>query len=121
MFWFALFSGATIAVYLAVIRPQLAQFRATAGILAAIDAAGLARWQAIRLRLLGLKTWFFGCLGILVTVLPAALESLHLVDWTTFFTPEVALKISGVIMLLMTVTHILGMVTAAKIEPKTSE
>ncbi len=117
MFWFALFTAASLAVYLVVIRPKLKEFRLVAGILDKIDEAGLSRWQKFKLRLLGQKTWLSGAVGVFVTVLPGALENLHLVDFSAFFAEGVALKISGAIMLLMTVTHIFGIVKAAQIEP----
>lgn len=129
MIWFALFTAATLAVYFFVVRPKLKEFRLTAGILDHLDDFALAGWQRVRLRLLGLKTWLLGCLGVLVAALPqlldgiahvapGALESLHLVDFSAFFAPEIALKISGAIMLAMTVTHILGLAKAVEIEPR---
>ncbi|PNG26994.1 hypothetical protein [Methylocella silvestris] len=129
MFWFALFSAATLAVYFSIIRPKLKQFRLTTGIIDELDDYALAGWARIKLRVLGLKTWILGVAGIGVAALPqlldglahiapGALESLHLVDFSAFFAPEVALKISGAIMLAMTVTHILGLAKAAEIEPK---
>ncbi len=118
MFWFVITALASLGVYFGVIRPKLKEFRTAADILAKIDSAGLTQWQKLKLWSLGQKTWFSGAAGVLVTVLPDALDRLHLVDFSAFFTQEIALKISGIIMLLMTVTHILGMVTAAKIDPK---
>ncbi len=95
MFWFALFPAITLAVYVLVIRPKLKEFRVAADIIAKIDAAGVSRWQKLKLWLLGQKTWLAGCVGVLVTVLPGALDGLHLVDWSAFFAEDVALKISG--------------------------
>ncbi|PNG25517.1 hypothetical protein [Methylocella silvestris] len=118
MIWFALFSTASLAVYFLLIRPKLKEFRLIAGILGKIDEAGLSGWEKFKLRLLGQKTWLSGAVGVFVTVLPGALENLHLVDFSAFFAEGVALKISGAIMLLMTVTHIFGIVKAAQIEPK---
>ncbi|ACK51974.1 hypothetical protein Msil_3064 [Methylocella silvestris BL2] len=121
MLWFALLTAASLAVYFLFIRPKLKEFRVIAGILDKIDEAGLSGWQKFKLRLLGQKTWLSGAIGVFVTVLPGALDNLHLVDFSAFFAEEVALKISGAIMLLMTVTHIFGIVRAAQIEPKKAD
>ncbi len=118
MFWFVLATVASFGVFFGIVWPQLQKFRAVADIVGKIEADGATRWQKIRLWLLGLKTPLSGLIGILITTLPDALVNLHLVDFSAFFTPDLALKISGAIMLLMTVTHILGMVGAVKIVPK---
>lgn len=118
MIWFALASVAGFGVYLFVIRPKLRQFRFIGGIFDQIDAAGASRWNKFKLWLLGQKTPISGLIGVFVTTIPGVLEQLHLIDFSAFVTPDLALKISAVIMLLMSVFHIYGMVTAAMIEPK---
>jgi hypothetical protein len=118
MFWFLLVSVASFGVFFGIVLPELQKFRVTADIIAKIETDGVTRWQKIKLWLLGLKTPLSGLIGVLVTALPGALEQLHLVDFSAFFTADIALKISGAIMLLMTVTHIFGIAAAAKIEPK---
>ncbi|WP_395664552.1 hypothetical protein [Methylocella sp.] len=117
MTWFALVLAAGVAVYMFVIRPKLREFRATAGVAEAASAAS-SGWARLRLRLLGLKTCLFGAAGVLTAALPGALEQLRLVDFSAFFSADTALKISSAIMLAMTVTHILGLVDAARIEPR---
>lgn len=117
MVWFIVISCFALGVFFLVVRPNLKKFRATAGINAKIAAAETSLWQRICLRLLGMKTLLTAIAGLIVTVLPNLLADLHEIDFGAFVGQDIALKISGGIMLLMTVTHVLGMVTAAKIEP----
>lgn len=120
MFWILL-SGATLAVYGFVVSPKLRELRRLAGIFEKLDCAALTGLQKVKLRLFGLKTWLIGVLGVIVAALPTALETLRLVDYNAFFSADVALKISGAIMLLMTITHIVGVVQAAAIEPRRTD
>lgn len=117
MFWFAIIACFALGVFFSIVLPKLKQFRATAGINAKIAAAETSLWQRICLRLLGMKTLLAAIAGMIVTVLPTLLEDLHEIEFSAFVSQDIALKISGGIMLLMTITHILGMVTAANIEP----
>jgi hypothetical protein len=117
MSWFALFTVAGFGVYLGIIRPKLRQFRTVARIFDKIDASGATQGERFKLWLLGQKTVFSGMIGVFVTTMPGILDQLHLIDFSMFVTPDLALRISGVIMLLMSVFHIYGMVTAAMIEP----
>jgi hypothetical protein len=117
MIWFALATIAGFGVYLGVIRPKLRQFRIVASVADKIDASGATGGERVKLWLLGQKTVISGMIGVFVTTMPGILDQLHLIDFSMFVTPDLALKISGIIMLLMSVFHIYGMVTAALIEP----
>lgn len=121
--------AALVVVYVSIIRPKILEFRITAGIVDQLDDYALRGVRRIEVRLHGLKTWLLGVLGVVAAALPQILdalahhapmllEQLRLVDFTAFFSPEVALKVSGGIILAMTVTHVLGLVTAVRIEPK---
>lgn len=116
MLWFVFATVSSLIVYLWVIRPKLVEFRIIAGILAKIDADGLSLWQRIKLRLLGTKTTILGMAGVLITALPGLLDELHLIDFNAFLSSGTALKIGSAIALAMTISHIYGIVAAAKIE-----
>jgi hypothetical protein len=118
MIWFAIATMAGFGVYLGVIWPKLREFRFVTGIFDQIDAAGTGSRKRVTLWLLGQKTAISGMVGVFVSTMPGVLDELHVVDFSVFVTPELALKISGVIMLLMSIFHIYGMVAAAMIEPK---
>lgn len=117
MLWFVFVTAASFIIYLWILRPKLMEFRVVAGILAKIDAQGLSFLQRLGLRLLGMKTTILGMTGVLVSALPGLLEELHQVDFGAFLSSGAALKITSAITLAMTVTHIYGIVTAAKIDP----
>lgn len=121
MLWLILSLAALAGVYAFVIRPKLREIRVVAGVFDQLDDYALKGWSRLSLRLQGLKTWSLGVAGVVVAALPGALEQLHLVDFSAFFPPETALKISGAIMLAMTITHILGVAKAVEIEPKKGE
>lgn len=121
MRWFVMLTAVSCIVYIFVIRPKVREFRSIADIRDRLESAELRPFVKFKLRLLGLKTWSVAAAGVFVTALPGMLETLRLVDFSAFFTPEIALKISGAIMILMSVTHVLGLVAAAKIEPKADD
>ena len=133
MIWlsFALLA-ALVVVYLFVIRPKILEFRAAAGIVEQLDGYALKGGKRLKVRLHGLKTWLLGVVGVVAAALPqildalthqapGILEQLRLVDFTAFFSPEVALKVSGGVILAMTVTHVVGLVAAVQIEPRKDE
>lgn len=107
----------SLIIYLWILRPKLVEFRLVAGIFSKIDSEGLSLWQRVKLRLLGMKTTILGMVGVLVTALPGLLDELRQVEFSAFLSSSAALKIASAIALAMTITHIYGIVTAAKIDP----
>lgn len=117
-----------IIVYLAFIRPMLAKIHATMGTSATLASSSTPWWQKAWTYVEASRTVIFSCLVSLFTMGKSAVDALSqntsIVDearnapWSTFLTPDIALKVVGVCMFLVTFLHLWGVLKAAKASPQ---
>ena len=119
--WSIFFVVTLVVVYFAFVRPELAKFKALAGLSATIGGYEASLEQKVAHALAGAKTVLLGALGVLTSSLsllpPDVLPGLHDISWSAFVSEAAALKITSVIMLVMIVTHVIGLRRAAEVVP----
>jgi hypothetical protein len=105
-------------IYIFIVRPKLKQYRAVSGIIEKADAAGASIWGKFLARLSGLKTVILGSLAALMPQLPPILDEISgFTGWHMFLDSGVADKIAAVLAAATAVTHVYGLVSAAKMIP----
>jgi hypothetical protein len=105
-------------IYIFIVRPKIKQYRAVSGIIEKADAAGASIWRKFLARLSGLKTVILGSLAALMPQLPAILDEVSgFTGWHVFLNSGVADKIAAVLAAATAVTHVYGLVSAAKMSP----
>ena len=108
-------------IYIFIVRPKIKQYRAVSGILEKADAAGASIWGKFLARLSGLKTVILGSLAAIFPQLPAILDEISgFTGWHVFVTPGTADKIAAGLAAATAVTHVYGLVAAAKMVPVTA-
>ena len=105
-------------IYIFVVRPKIKQYRAVSGIIEKADAAGASLWKKFLARLSGFKTVILGMLAAMMPLLPATLNEISgFTGWHVFLAPGTCDKIAAVLAAATAVTHVYGLVSAAKMIP----
>ena len=105
-------------IYIFIVRPKIRQYRAVSGILEKADAAGYSWLASLSARLSGLKTVILGFLAAVFPQLPAILDEVNgFTGWHVFLDSGVADKTAAVFAAATAVTHVYGLVSAAKMIP----
>ncbi len=105
-------------IYIFIVRPKIKQYRAVSGIIEKADAAGASIWGKFLARLSGLKTVILGSLAALMPQLPAILNEISaFTGWHVFVSSGTADKIAAGLAAATAVTHVYGLVSAAKMIP----
>ncbi|MCI0600444.1 MAG: hypothetical protein L0Y60_13145 [Beijerinckiaceae bacterium] len=115
---FPIIFAVIIAIYIFVVRPKLRQYHAITGIIDKTDARAKTTWRRAVVRLSGYKTFVLASLAAIIPQIPPILEELNsFKDWHLFFDAGTAQKLSAVLAAMTAVTHVYGLVAAAKIVP----
>jgi hypothetical protein len=105
-------------IYIFIVRPKIKQYRAVSGIIAKADAAGASIWGKFLARLSGFKTVILGSLAAIMPQLPLIMEEINgYTGWHVFLDPGVAEKTAAIFAAATAVTHVYGLVSAAKMIP----
>jgi len=105
-------------IYIFIVRPKIKQYRAVSGIIAKADAAGASIWGKFLARLSGFKTVILGSLAAIMPQLPLIMEEINgYTGWHVFLDPGVAEKTAAILAAATAVTHVYGLVSAAKMIP----
>ncbi len=105
-------------IYIFIVRPKIKQFRAVSGIIEKADAAGASLWRKFLARLSGFKTAILGLLAAMMPQLPPVLGEISgFTSWNVFLSQGAADKIAAVLAATTAVTHVYGLVSAAKMIP----
>jgi hypothetical protein len=105
-------------IYIFIVRPKIKQYRAVSGIIEKADAAGASLWRKSLARLSGLKTVILGSLAAVTPQLPPILDEINgFTGWHVFLDSGVADKTAAVLAAATAVTHVYGLVSAAKMIP----
>ncbi len=105
-------------IYVFIVRPKIRQYRAVSGIIEKADAAGVSIWGKARARLSGFKTVILGSLAALMPQLPPVMDEINgFTGWHVFLDSGVADKTAAVLAAATAVTHVYGLVSAAKMIP----
>ncbi|MDQ6867119.1 MAG: hypothetical protein M3178_01385 [Pseudomonadota bacterium] len=105
-------------IYIFVVRPKIKQYRAVSGIIEKADAKGAPIWEKFLARLSGLKTVILGSLAALMPQLPPVMDEINgFTGWHVLLDSGVADKIAAVLAAATAVTHVYGLVSAAKTIP----
>jgi hypothetical protein len=100
------------------VRPKIKQYRAVSGIIEKADAAGASIWGKFLARLSGVKTVILGSLAAIVPQLPPILDEISsFTGWHVFVAQGTADKIAAGLAAATAVTHVYGLVSAAKMIP----
>lgn len=105
-------------IYIFVVRPKIKQYRAVSGIIEKADAAGASIWGKFLARLSGFKTVILGSLAAMMPQLPPIMDEINsFTGWHVFLDSGVAEKTAAVLAAATAVTHVYGLVSAAKMIP----
>jgi hypothetical protein len=108
-------------IYIFIVRPKIKQYRAVSGIIEKADAAGASIWGKFVARLSGLKTVILGSLAAMMPQLPPIMDEINsFTGWHVFVAPGTAEKIAAGLAAATAVTHVYGLVAAAKMVPVTA-
>lgn len=107
-----------IAIYIFVARPKIKQYRVITGILDRVDAEGYSWWRSILARLSGFKTVILGSLAAVFPQIPAVLDEINgFTGWDFFMASSTAGKVAAGLAAATAITHVYGLVAAAKMVP----
>ncbi|MGH9675878.1 MAG: hypothetical protein ACRD36_02145 [Candidatus Acidiferrum sp.] len=107
-------------IYIFVVRSKIKQYRAVSGIIEKADAAGASIWGKFLARLSGFKTVILGLLAAIFPQLPAILDEINsFTGWNVFMASSMADKVAAGLAAATAVTHVYGLVAAAKMVPVT--
>ena len=105
-------------IYIFIVRPKIKQYRAVSGIIEKADAAGASIWAKFLARLSGFKTVILGLLAAMMPQLPPVMDEINgFTGWHVFLDSGVADKTAAVLAAATAVTHVYGLVSAAKMIP----
>jgi len=108
-------------IYIFVVRPKIKQYRAVSGIIEKADAAGASIWGKFLARLSGFKTVILGSLAAIFPQLPLIMDEINgFTGWHVFLASGTADKIAAGLAAATAVTHVYGLVAAAKMVPVTA-
>ncbi|MGH6834920.1 MAG: hypothetical protein ACREC9_05050 [Methylocella sp.] len=107
-------------IYIFIVRPKIKQYRAVSGIIQKADAAGASIWGRFAARLSGFKTVILGSLAAIFPQIPAILDEINsFTGWTLFMASGTADKVAAGLAAATAITHVYGLVAAAKMVPVT--
>ncbi|MCI0467855.1 MAG: hypothetical protein L0Y57_12760 [Beijerinckiaceae bacterium] len=116
--WFLITFAILSALYVFIVRPKIKEYHAVSGILDKIDEAGASAWRKFLARLSGYKTVNLAAAAAILPQLPPILDELNnFTGWHLFLDEGTAQKIAAVLAALTAITHVYGLVAAAKIVP----
>jgi hypothetical protein len=120
MIWIA--GGAIIFVLLLRfwVRPRIAEFRKSIGLDAKIAEAETF-WAWVRLKTEGLKTIFVGVGGMIAAAIPELAKEFAGIDLSPIIGSDWGGKVAVVVALATTVSHVIGIMSAAKADPVKEE
>ncbi|MGH7782338.1 MAG: hypothetical protein ACREO5_00615 [Candidatus Binatia bacterium] len=105
-------------IYIFIVRPKIKQYRAVSGVIEKIDAEGASLWSKFTARIDGLKTVILGFLAAIFPQIPAFLDEINgFTGWGVFLSPGTADKIAACLAAATAITHVYGLVAAAKMVP----
>jgi hypothetical protein len=105
-------------IYIFIVRPKIKQYRAVSEIIEKADAAGASIWGKFCARLSGFKTVILGSLAAMMPQLPPIMDEINsFTGWHVFLDSGVAEKTAAVLAAATAVTHVYGLVSAAKMIP----
>ncbi len=105
-------------IYIFIVRPKIKQYRAVSGIIEKADTAGASIGGKFLARLSGFKTVILGSLAAMMPQLPSILDEINgFTGWHVFLDSGVADKTAAVLAAATAVTHVYGLVSAAKMIP----
>ena len=105
-------------IYIFIVRPKIKQYRAVSGIIEKADAVGASIWGKFVARLSGFKTVILGSLAAMMPQLPPTMDEINsFTGWHVSFDSGVAEKTAVVLAAATAVTHVYGLVSAAKMIP----
>ena len=108
-------------IYIFIVRPKIKQYRAVSGIIEKADAAGASIWGKFLARLSGFKTVILDSLAAMIPQLPAILNEISgFTGWHVFVSSGTADKIAACLAAATAITHVYGLVAAAKMVPVTA-
>lgn len=116
MIWIAALSLVFLMLLLLWVGPKIAEFRASIGLDAKIVEAE-SFWARLKLQTQGVKTVIVLVGGTIATIAPEIAKDLGGVDFSPLIGPNWAGKIAAATSLIATVTHVSGLLTAAKAKP----
>jgi hypothetical protein len=109
-------------IYIFIVRPKIKQYRAVSGIIEKADAAGASIWGKFLARLSGLKTVILGSLAAIFPLFPAVLDEINgYTGWHVFMASGTADKVAAGLAAATAVTHVYGLVAAAKMVPVSAD
>lgn len=115
-----------LIIYVFYVRPRIRQYRILTGVLDTIDTSPASLWGriweriwgTISARLRGYKTVILGSLAALMPQVPPILDVFNsFAGWSIFLDQGLADKISAVLAAATAITHVYGLLSAAKIVP----
>ncbi len=105
-------------IYIFIVRPKIKQYRAVSGIIEKADAAGASILGRLRARISGYKTVVLGSLAAIVPQLPPIIDEINgFTGWNVFLASGTADKIAAGLAAATAITHVYGLVSAAKMIP----
>jgi hypothetical protein len=105
-------------IYIFIVRPKIKQYRAVSGIIEKADAAGASIWGKFLARLSGFKTVILGSLAAMMPQLPPTMDEINsFTGWNVFLDSGITEKTAAVLAAATAVTHVYGLVSAAKMIP----
>ncbi len=108
-------------IYIFIVRPKIKQYRAVSEVIEKADAAGASIWGKFLARLSGFKTVILGSLAAIFPQLPAIMDEISgFTGWNLFMSSSAADKIAGCLAVATAITHVYGLVDAAKMVPVTA-
>jgi hypothetical protein len=92
------------------------------GIIEKADAAGASIWEKFLARLSGLKTVILGSLAAIFPLFPAILDEINsYTGWNVLMASGTADKVAAGLAAATAVTHVYGLVAAAKMVPVSAD
>jgi len=120
MLWIAGLSIAFVLLLWFWVRPRIAEFRRSIGLDAKIAEAETL-WAWLRLKTQGLKTIFVGVVGMVAAAAPEIAQEFGGVDLSPVIGADWGGKVAVAIALATTISHVVGIVSAAKADPVKEE
>jgi len=109
-------------IYIFIVRPKIKQYRTVSGIIEKADATGASIWEKFLARLSGLKTVILGSLAAIFPQVPAILDEINsFTGWNVFMSSGTADKVAAGLAAATAVTHVYGLVAAAKMVPVSAD
>lgn len=123
---FAVVLGGLLAIYFGYVRPRVLQYRTITDVLDTVESLKgpfappwwYRLWARFSARLSGSKTVILGALAALLPQIPPVLDILNgFTGWAVFLDQTTADKIAAGLAAATAITHVWGLVSAAKAIP----